>query len=77
MKNQILAAIFACGVLPFHLAGQTVPPPAIEWQRSFGGTNGQQPFCVRQTFDGGFIVGGLALPGLGGNKSSPGFGESD
>ena len=69
--------IFAAGILPFHVVGQTVSPPAIEWQRSFGGTNWQQPFCVRQTSDGGFIVGGIALPGLGGNKTSAGFGESD
>src|SRR5882672_3480401 len=77
MKYSIVLAIFYGGVLALRLVGQTISPPAIEWQLSFGGTNFENARCVRQTSDGGFIVGGVASPGLGGNKTSPGFGGAD
>lgn len=32
---------------------------AIIWQKTYGGTNSDYPFCVQQTADGGYIVGGV------------------
>src|SRR5882672_4502085 len=77
MKYSIVLAIFYGGVLALRLVGQTISPPAIEWQLSFGGTKFENARCVRQTSDGGFIVGGVASPGLVGNKTNPGFGGVD
>jgi len=40
--------------------------PAIEWQKSLGGTNQEYAFCVRQTSDGGYIVAGESVSPVGG-----------
>jgi hypothetical protein len=32
--------------------------PSIEWQKSFGGSSGEQAECVKQTSDGGYVVAG-------------------
>jgi len=32
--------------------------PSVEWQRSFGGSDGDEARCIQQTNDGGYIVGG-------------------
>ena len=37
---------------------QITSPPAIEWQRSFGGTNNDYLTSLRQESDGGFVFGG-------------------
>jgi len=56
---------------------QITSPPAIEWQRSFGGTNDDYLKSLRQESDGGFIVGGESLSGINGNKTSQSFGSAD
>jgi hypothetical protein len=32
--------------------------PTIEWQRCLGGSNGDNTFSIKQTYDGGYIIGG-------------------
>ncbi len=44
-------------------------PPELEWQRTFGGSDGDQGYSVQQTSDGGYV--------LCGNTSSSGAGSSD
>ncbi len=39
-------------IIPF--AGQ----PTIEWEKSLGGSNGDEAYAIQQTVDGGFIVAG-------------------
>jgi len=60
---------------------QTVYPPAIEWQRSFGGTNDDRLRSLQQTADGGFILGGFSnsdpASGASGNKTAVNFGNYD
>ena len=47
------------------------PQPAIQWQQSFGGTSGDELYCLRQTSDGGFVLGGYSGSSAGtGNKIS-------
>jgi len=41
-----------------HLVGAS-EPPATEWNRTYGGTDDDQAFSVRQTSDGGYIIAGL------------------
>ena len=52
-------------------------PPAIEWQRDFGGTNVETLFRAQQASDGGYILGGQSYPGTLGNKTNAGFGLVD
>lgn len=52
-------------------------PPPIQWQASFGGTGGDELFVIRQTSDGGYILGGASDSGQSGNKTSGTFGGSD
>ncbi len=47
------------------------------WDSSFGGTNLDQLRSLRETVDGGFILGGQSLSGVGGNKTSALFGTND
>lgn len=57
--------------------GQAVLPPRIEWQRTFGGTNEDWPYCIVQTPDGGCIVAGDSFSGRTGNKDSDNYGGRD
>ena len=38
---------------------QPTNPPSIQWQRNFGGIGLDVLACIRQTSDGGFILGGF------------------
>jgi hypothetical protein len=35
--------------------------PAIQWQKSLGGTNDDRPFCTRKTSDAGYVVAGASF----------------
>lgn len=54
-----------------------MPPPAIEWQLSFGGTNSDILTSLQQTADGGYIFGGYSRSPVSGNKTSPNYGSND
>ena len=43
----------------------------VQWDRRYGGTNQELPQTIQQTFDGGYILSGLSLSGIGGDKSQP------
>jgi hypothetical protein len=47
------------------------------WDRSFGGTNDDVLFAVRETSDGGYILGGFSLSQASGNKASTNYGLHD
>jgi hypothetical protein len=47
------------------------------WDKSFGGTDNDWLYDVRQTSDGGFILGGWSVSGPGGVKTSPNYGNTD
>ena len=49
----------------------------IDWDRSFGGTGADRLQSLEQTSDGGFILGGVSLSGVSGNKASAGYGLND
>jgi hypothetical protein len=42
---------------------------AIEWQRALGGSNENVPYCVIQTIDGGYLIGGYSNSNISGDKS--------
>jgi hypothetical protein len=51
----------------------------ILWQQTVGGDFYDYGFCVKETPDGGFAIGGSAASGISGNKDTPnlGFGVLD
>ncbi len=48
-----------------------------QWDKDFGGTGSEALFCIRQTSDNGFILGGISSSGIGGNKTQPSWGNWD
>ncbi len=48
-----------------------------EWDKRFGGNNNEALFKVRQTIDGGYILGGTSRSGISGDKTQPTFGDLD
>jgi hypothetical protein len=49
----------------------------IQWQKTLGGTLNELGTCIRQTNDGGYIVGGSSESVISGNKDSSGYGMMD
>jgi gliding motility-associated-like protein len=47
------------------------------WDKRYGGYAEDRLWCIRQTNDGGFILGGESTSGVGGNKSDPSRGGMD
>ncbi len=51
--------------------------PEIEWQKTIGGYNDDNLTYIRQTADGGYILGGDSYSGANGDKTETKFGDSD
>jgi len=51
--------------------------PEIQWQRSFGGSTNDIIRAVKQTGDGGYILGGPSASGVSGNRTNVNFGTND
>ena len=49
----------------------------LEWEASYGGDNFELLSSVVQTADGGYLLGGLSLSGISGEKSEPNLGGFD
>ncbi len=48
-----------------------------EWEQAFGGNQNNLLYSLRQTSDGGYVLGGASASGVSRNKASPGFGGHD
>src|SRR5438105_4440064 len=57
MKNH-LQLFFFFFLIIFSVKLNAQNAPAIEWQKCFGGSDGEIPYSIQQTFDSGFIVAG-------------------
>ncbi len=42
-----------------------------EWDKDFGGSLGESLYSIEQTSDGGYILGGQSVSGVGGDKTQP------
>jgi hypothetical protein len=65
------------GDIILHLVQTTPLAPTVQWQASFGGSAFDWSYGLRQTSDGGYIIGGESASGPGGNKTSPSYGTND
>src|SRR4051812_47240451 len=68
-----MAPLFFSGLALIHAE----ITPVIEWQRSFGGSASDTCQVVKQTIDGGYILGGTSSSGVSGNKTSSPYGGDD
>jgi hypothetical protein len=50
---------------------------SIQWQNTIGGTLPDELYSIQQTFDGGYILGGLSESGFSGDKMEPTNGGYD
>jgi hypothetical protein len=48
-----------------------------QWDKDFGSTGQDYLTCLKQTVDGGYILGGYSYLGISGNKSQAGYGDWD
>jgi len=49
----------------------------IVWDKVFGGNDTDYLSFVKETTDGGYIIGGTSFSGISGNKTTPNYGMSD
>lgn len=77
--SLILVSGFAVLSGPVDAVAQQICPPRIQWQQTYGSIGIDESSAVRQTSDGGFIVGGSSSspsPGTG-NRTAPEWGGQD
>jgi hypothetical protein len=48
-----------------------------QWERTFGGTNDENLYDLRQTTDGGYLLAGQSSSGPSGNKTATNYGAAD
>ncbi|MEO7263402.1 MAG: T9SS type A sorting domain-containing protein [Ferruginibacter sp.] len=59
MKKQLFKVLLAFSITVFSISiSFTQIAPAIQWQKSFGGSNSDVGNSIRQTTDGGYIMSG-------------------
>src|SRR6185369_4977514 len=46
-----------------------------QWDMRYGGVSNDQMYCVRQTSDGGYLLGGFTWSQQTGDKTHPNFGS--
>ncbi|MBC8045965.1 MAG: T9SS type A sorting domain-containing protein [Fimbriimonadaceae bacterium] len=74
MKNLFL---FSFSIFVHQLLVAQIIPPAIEWQIAIGGTGSDEVVSIKQTNDGGYIVGGTSNSNSSVYKSENSLGEKD
>lgn len=65
----LLLAIFALTI--------NAQDPMIEWQNTIGGSSADDLNCIRQTTDGGYILGGTSSSNISGDKTENSQGQQD
>lgn len=64
-------------ILFLFSAASLLAQPAIQWDKTFGGTANDQLFKVLQTTDGGYLLAGTSDSIANGNKTEAGSGKVD
>jgi hypothetical protein len=71
-NNWLRAVLILLLAMPMNTLAQVK-----EWDRTFGGDQGEVISSLQQTSDGGYILGGTSYSGVGGDKTEISRGEGD
>src|SRR6185295_3867785 len=71
MKKFLLLFYFTFCILHFTFSQN---PLIKQWDKKFGGTGTDQFYSIKQTKDGGYILGGLSYSDSSGEKTQPTWG---
>ncbi|MDF7811483.1 T9SS type A sorting domain-containing protein [Hymenobacter sp. YC55] len=79
MTKQVLSLLLASGLLltelPHFANAQTAP--IKQWDKTFGGSGGDEAKSLQQTRDGGYILGGFSNSPVSGDKTQASQGLED
>ncbi len=56
-------------ILLFSLSFSAISAQEFEWQKTIGGSGDDQPWSIKQTTDGGYIIGGRSRSNISGDKT--------
>jgi hypothetical protein len=63
--------------IAFLFTTSTIFAQEIEWQNTIGGNYNDQLYSIKQTFDGGYILGGYSNTNISGDKTEVTIGSDD
>lgn len=75
--KQIYGVILLLGLTAFSIFSSAQTAPIQQWDKTFGGNLSDYLYCIRQTTDGGFILGGYSISDSGGDKTEDSRGSYD
>jgi len=64
-------------IIAFLFTSSSLFAQEIEWQKTIGGSSEDLIYSIKQTSDGGYILGGLSSSNISGDKSENCLGSSD
>src|SRR5688572_14054590 len=76
-KNWLHAGLITVYAASLSLNLQAQIGPAKLWDKTFGGSGGEELTSLQQTSDGGYILGGLSYSGISGDKTQVSQGDRD
>ena len=75
MKKLALLFLLSCLIQIEIAVAQT--GPAIQWQNTIGGSDWDELHSIQQTSDSGYILGGLSISNISGDKTENSMGNYD
>src|SRR5688572_2322745 len=76
-KNWLRCGLLTAFVCSLALSLQAQNGPAVQWDKTIGGSIRDELYSMQQTSDGGYILGGTSSSGISGDKSQACQGFSD
>lgn len=76
-RSIVMVSIMA--LLNFVASSEAQPSnaPAVQWQRTYGGSHWETTSAILELPEGGFLLGGQSFSAPGGTKTSTNFGDYD
>ncbi len=61
----------------FYVISSAQAPAVKQWDKTYGGNDDDEPYSLKQTTDGGYILGGYSSSNISGNKTENSKGAYD